>query len=133
MVPQDSAWQPDAPSPSIPAELIAQARALDHDNKGGPQWGEMRALVRDIAALPDAPPSAVDNPDADATDAAHPAWWRGHDQGVWSTCELLTKTLDGVAGGVCREPLETVRRRIAALTRCAAARSGDGGGDHQDY
>ena len=40
--------QPTAPT--IPAALIERAREM-LPQKGGPQWGTMHALVRDIAAL----------------------------------------------------------------------------------
>jgi len=34
-----------------------------------------------------------DDPDMDATDGAHPAWWRGHDNGAAGMTKLLSKKL----------------------------------------
>lgn len=58
-----------------------------------------------------------DYPEADGTDAAHPAWWRGNDAGVVSLCAEINAILDGKDSGrgVAREPWEGVRRRLLAL------------------
>lgn len=71
--------------------------------------------------------TALDNPEWDATDAAHPAWWRGNDAGVAVTVQGLGDVLDGKDNGtgvVGYEPLETLRRRLGAVAeereRCAA-------------
>lgn len=56
----------------------------------------------------------------DATDAAHPAWWRGNDAGVAGTVERLTKILDGKddgAGVISFAPLEKLRRRMLLLAK----------------
>ena len=59
----------------------------------------------------------ADYPDADATDAAHPAWWRGHDHTAAVFCQLVTKILDGEdnGGGFNYEPWGTLRKRLVAL------------------
>lgn len=63
-----------------------------------------------------------DHPEFDCTDAAHPAWWRGQDHAVWVMCQLVTDLLDGKEiAGVCNEPWETVRKRIATLVKQAAS------------
>ena len=61
--------------------------------------------------------SAPDDPEFDATDAAHPAWWRGNDRGCEAVCEIITKILDGQddGSGVFREPIQTMRARLRAL------------------
>ena len=80
-----------------------------------PADGLASAIVTYLSALPHAGVSE-DDPELDGTDAAHPAWWRGNDRGCEATCEIITRILDGeTPSGVCREPLETVRRRVAAL------------------
>jgi len=58
-----------------------------------------------------------DNPELDATDWAHPAWWRGNDRGVEATCEMLHAIIDGKypQGTVGYEPLERLRWRIQGL------------------
>jgi len=64
----------------------------------------------------------VDFPELDCTDAAHPAWWRGHDHGAESICREAARILDGgEIHGSCAEPWETVRKRIAELKAQAAA------------
>lgn len=59
---------------------------------------------------------AWDNPTMDATDYAHPAWWRGQDHTTAVFCREATKILDGNAPtGTSHEPWETLRRRLWAL------------------
>jgi hypothetical protein len=54
--------------------------------------------------------------EADGTDAAHPAWWRGQDHGVHSLCQHINEILDGKEPtGVSREPWESTRKNLAAL------------------
>jgi hypothetical protein len=38
---------------------------------------------------PEETKTSPDNPFFDGTDGAHPAWWRGNDQGVLTTADLL--------------------------------------------
>lgn len=62
----------------------------------------------------------IDYPVNDATDAAHPAWWRGNDMGVASATRRIQKTLDGKDDGsgviACPE-LEKARRDVLELRR----------------
>lgn len=64
-----------------------------------------------------------DDPEDDATDAAHPAWWRGHDNGAEGTAKLLAKVARGEVampgrlgsiGDAARE-IEAVRARVKEL------------------
>lgn len=69
---------------------------------------------------PDETVTIADNPFWDATDVAHPAWWRGDDHGCAVTVERLNAILDGKDdghGGFGYEPLERLRRRLLALRR----------------
>lgn len=46
------------------------------------------------------PGCVEDDPESDATDAAHPAWWRGHDSGARGVALALIKVaVAGRAGG----------------------------------
>lgn len=65
------------------------------------------------------PETTTDDPDLDATDAAHPAWWRGHDHTSKVFCELVTDILDGKdrGGGFNHEPWHTLRRRLLDARR----------------
>lgn len=58
-----------------------------------------------------------DHPECDGTDAAHPAYWRGHDHAVAVLCQKVTEILDGKddGKGIASEPWEPVRRRLMAL------------------
>lgn len=58
-----------------------------------------------------------DNPEADGTDYAHPAWWRGHFQTVRSLCYKINRLLDGEDNGmgISQEPWESTRRRLLDL------------------
>lgn len=63
------------------------------------------------------PPQFVDDPEMDATDGAHPAWWRGCDYGVEQVCRIIGAVLDGDPGphhfGSAK--LTEVVARVAAL------------------
>jgi hypothetical protein len=67
---------------------------------------------------------AYDDPSLDATDGAHPAWWRGNDAGVAGAVGIVNEALDGplpLPGCVGGADLERVRQRVAALReRCKA-------------
>jgi len=47
---------------------------------------------------PDESYTAEDNPFYDATDGAHPAWWRGSDYSIDRVVETLHNLLDGKQG-----------------------------------
>ncbi len=57
----------------------------------------------------------------DATDWAHPAWWRGYNYAVDSICEKVKEILDGkeISSGTCLEPWESTRRRLFELRKKA--------------
>lgn len=59
-----------------------------------------------------------DDPELDGTDGAHPAWWRGNDDGVKSVVQILQKIIDGKddgGGTMGYEPLEKLRRDMLAF------------------
>jgi hypothetical protein len=58
-----------------------------------------------------------DDPELDATDFAHPAWWRGHEHAAAVFCQKANAILDGKddGKGVANDPWETTRRRLLAL------------------
>lgn len=61
-----------------------------------------------------------DNPEFDGTDGAHPAFWRGQDDGVRGTVMRIDQILDGKDDGrgvVGYEPLEKLRRRLLAMIK----------------
>jgi hypothetical protein len=74
----------------------------------------------DFTAAPVAAGSE-DDPLLDATDFAHPAWWRAHDHTFKTFCAIVTAILDGRddGRGAYSEPWATVRQRLVALVRTA--------------
>lgn len=57
-----------------------------------------------------------DDPEADATDFAHPAWWRGQDYCFAVMCKEANEILDGKEPtGTCNEPWESLRQRLWRL------------------
>jgi hypothetical protein len=60
-----------------------------------------------------------DNPEADGTDFAHPAWWRGRIQAIHQVCLHVQEVLNGNddGRGTCGEPWEKVRRQLLELVR----------------
>lgn len=58
-----------------------------------------------------------DDPTFDATDGAHPAWWRGNDSGVAATVDIVNKILDGKPGlGLFQsEKLNALHTRLTAM------------------
>lgn len=79
----------------------------------GLSLSQQRALVAEVRRLRDAlrarlattPP---DDPEADGTDAAHPAWWRGNDAGCKGAMSLLARL---------RTDNDALRARVAELER----------------
>lgn len=54
----------------------------------------------------------------DATDYAHPAWWRGSDYGCFAAASRIQDVLDGTdtgAGVIASKELEKVRREVLKL------------------
>lgn len=71
------------------------------------------------------PDSIHDDPQWDGTDMAHPAWWRGYDDGVQGAIACIREMLDGRDGkrGVfSNAELNRIRHDIRAL-RAAADRA----------
>lgn len=60
----------------------------------------------------------LDDPALDGTDAAHPAWWRGNDDGVKAVVKIVNDLLDGKphVGTFGNADLEMAAQRIATLT-----------------
>lgn len=56
-----------------------------------------------------------DTEEADGTDAAHPAYWRGEKDGADSIVRRLTQDLDEGKHGVSNEPLEGLRLRLQRI------------------
>ena len=103
-------------------KLIARvdnlAAVLRHrDEITNRELDDLRALIQ----------LAKDDPEMDATDFAHPAWWRGNDQGVIVLCGMINKILDGndAGHGTSHEPWESTRRRLVALTRSSQTKDAD--------
>lgn len=61
----------------------------------------------------------IDYPDADGTDDAHPAWWRGHQQAALVFCQLMNEILDGKddGRGFNYEPWHSTRRRLIEVSK----------------
>ena len=67
-----------------------------------------------LSAILDAPTQPLDDPQWDATDAAHPAWWRGNDHGVAAVVQIINGTLDGKPPGTYGSAdLTSAIRRVA--------------------
>lgn len=67
--------------------------------------------------------AAGDNPIWDATDGAHPAWWRGDDHGHEQTVFHVNKILDGnfIEDGACAAPWDKCKKRLVELYKKAQA------------
>lgn len=85
-----------------------------------PEW--VFTQVRDVA------PFIKDNPEWDATDFAHPAWWRGEQHAVTQVVKQIEEILDGkpVTGFSGYAPLQAVRKRVEALVVAAKGEGGQG-------
>lgn len=63
-----------------------------------------------------------DDPEDDATDAAHPAWWRGQEHGAKRTAEALLKIArEGRSGGTFGGPVEEAAVAIQELRNAAGS------------
>lgn len=91
------------------AEYFGEVTDLPDYAVKGPRY----VLLSDYKSLE----VAEDNPEFDATDAAHPAWWRGHEHTAEVFCKLVNEILDGkpLGGGIAGQPWEDTRRRLEAL------------------
>jgi len=58
-----------------------------------------------------------DDSQLDATDAAHPAWWRGENYGCYMSAKLIANILSGkeTGKGIMNEPVETMRKSVIKL------------------
>jgi hypothetical protein len=56
----------------------------------------------------------ADDPDMDATDFAHPAWWRGHEYSFARSCKEINDILDGTKAnvGASTQPWQQLRQRL---------------------
>jgi len=78
--------------------------------------GDTTSFTDDHLQAENARLRAMDNPECDGTDDAHPAWWRGHEDGTSALCQIINAMLDGKEShGTFREPWESTRRRISRL------------------
>lgn len=70
------------------------------------------------------PEPIKDCPEMDATDFAHPAWWRGHEHTVNALCQKINQILDGQddGKGISSEPWESVRRKLLDIMRLRHSR-----------
>jgi len=64
-------------------------------------------------------PVPGDDPTSDATDFAHPAWWRAHDYTTGLFCRKVNEILDGTdkGGGSNHEPWGALRQRLVELVK----------------
>lgn len=80
--------------------LLSEAAVLAIIEGERANWDDVRPLdgvtfgVKRLAAEPERPQTHPDDPDLDATDGAHPAWWRGHDH----TARAMTRQLADACG-----------------------------------
>jgi hypothetical protein len=57
----------------------------------------------------------VDDPGLDATDGAHPAWWRGSDHACQAIARNLNSILDGVPAYQCDGDYQEAILRIKTI------------------
>lgn len=111
-----------------PELLTENERAIYSRHNTGitfPDCVDVRVLLETLCAerekakrLP-----APDDPEWDATDFAHPAWWRGHVHGVTGAAAVIRAALDGKddGHGTIGDPeLERARREVMALRTALA-------------
>lgn len=96
--------------------MCSECRAVCGHAAGCPEeiWKEHMAAVKrtPLKIIPD-------DPEADGTDFAHPAWWRGYEHSCRTFCQLVTEILDGKddGRGANYEPWGTVRQRLVKLVK----------------
>lgn len=59
--------------------------------------------------------SAIDDPTLDCTEGAHPAWWRGHDDGARGTAKAMLRVAKEGKNGVFHPDLEEAATAIEEL------------------
>jgi hypothetical protein len=110
------------------ADLRSAVASYENDPCGGDERQlQVNTLVRAAKRL-------LHDTD-DATDGAHPAWWRGHDHGARAATEAILRALDGTDDGTgtlacpelqrAREGILALRRERDALLRDLDARARD--------
>lgn len=100
------------------ADASAEARAFVREHPCFKYRAEQTDIALALDAFRTAGAPKLDDPEADATDAAHPAWWRGNNAGVAVTVARLADILDGKDDGegvIGYAPLEALRRRLLVL------------------
>jgi hypothetical protein len=115
----DAATRASAPADDV-AEQIREA-LTDKWTAEYPVGVPFRRMISDVLALI-RPHVAGDCPEADATDYAHPAWWRGHNYTVEVFCRMVNDIIDGKKSskGISGEPWESTKRRLFALAATAS-------------
>jgi predicted nucleic acid-binding Zn-ribbon protein len=81
---------------------------------------DLRVAITDCSAQLLQANKKIDYPDADGTDYAHPAWWRGHDHAIAMFCHHVNQILDGKDDGT-GENVEgnwrDLRKRLLAMRK----------------
>lgn len=103
--------------PATPADGLATCDSCGAYNPGMFRGIELPTACRcrecaTVEAKAEAWDTANDE-EMDCTDFAHPAWWRGSDYGVAGACERVNEFLDGKLAGSMREPMQSLKDRIA--------------------
>lgn len=102
---------------------MTEQELLDLENSAG-DWSlltveevkKIVAYIRELQKVIKDTGIYLDNPDFDGTDAAHPAWWRGHFDGSDGTCFNLMKILLEEGEEMPKDwKYEALRTRILAL------------------
>lgn len=108
--------------PEYPTEAMLDAGFEAYNRHDGSFWQTYRAMIEAARQSPTEGHEAAvvgDHPDADGTDAAHPAWWRGHEHTAAVFCQKVNELLDGSddGRGVSNDPWERTRRRLLKLVQ----------------
>jgi len=114
------ATRPSAPAGDVAMEIANVVAAhIWGESVGVP--GELPKAKAALATLI-RPHVTGDCPEADATDYAHPAWWRGHNYTVEVFCRMVNDIIDGKKSskGISGEPWESTKRRLFALAATAS-------------
>lgn len=90
--------------------IVDAVRVVEADSTGFDVWAWIVLIfAREI--------SVHDDPALDATDFAHPAWWRGEQHSALVFCEKVNQILDGKddGSGFGYEPWHATRMRLLEL------------------
>lgn len=79
--------------------------------------GKLERVYRFAEAYHEYMRKAEDDPMADCTDFAHPAWWRGQEHAHLQFVTMVNRILDGepASGGLSTMPWEALRQRLYDL------------------